>query len=46
MKVDDKATWARIKSGELRGFSIEGILMDLEELEAKKQYEKIKNILK
>lgn len=46
MKVDNKATWARIKSGELRGFSIEGILMDLEELEAKKAYEKIKNILK
>lgn len=46
MKVDNKATWARIKSGELRGFSIEGILMDLEELEAKKAYERIKNILK
>jgi hypothetical protein len=45
MKVDDKKTWARIKAGELRGFSIEGILMDMEELEAKKKYEKIKKIL-
>jgi len=45
MKVDDKATWARIKAGELRGFSIEGILMDMEELEAKKRYEAIKKIL-
>ncbi|CAB4134669.1 Phage-like element PBSX protein, XkdF [uncultured Caudovirales phage] len=45
MKVDDKATWARIKAGTLRGFSIEGILMDMEELEAKKRYEAIKKIL-
>jgi hypothetical protein len=46
MKVDDKATWARIKSGELRGFSIEGILMDLEELEAKKKFEDIIKIMR
>ena len=45
MKVDDKETWARIKAGELRGFSIEGILADMEELEAKRKYEKIKKIL-
>ena len=45
MKVDNKETWARIKAGELRGFSIEGILADMEELEAKKKYEKIKKIL-
>jgi hypothetical protein len=46
MKVDDKATWTRIKSGELRGFSIEGILMDLEELEAKKKFEDIIKIMR
>jgi hypothetical protein len=46
MKVDDKATWARIKSGELRGFSIEGILMDMEELEARKKYEDILKIMR
>ena len=45
MKVDNKETWARIKAGQLRGFSIEGILADMEELEAKKKYEKIKKIL-
>jgi hypothetical protein len=45
MKVDDKATWKRIKDGELKGFSIEGILVDMEELENKKKYEKIKKIL-
>lgn len=45
MKVDDKETWTRIKAGNLRGFSIEGILMDMEELEAKKKYERIKQIL-
>jgi len=46
MKVDDRSTWARIKSGELRGFSIEGLLMDLEELEAKKKYEDIIKIMR
>ena len=46
MKVDDKNTWDRIKAGELRGFSIEGILVDMEELEAKKKYERIKQILR
>ena len=46
MKVDDKKTWARIKAGELRGFSIEGLLMDLEELEAKKRYEEIIKIMR
>jgi hypothetical protein len=45
VKVDDLATWRRVKAGELRGFSIEGILLDMEELEAKKRYEKIRKIL-
>lgn len=45
VKVEDAATWARVKAGELRGFSIEGILVDMEELEAMKTYEKIKKIL-
>ena len=46
MKVDNKETWARIKAGELRGFSIEGLLMDLEELEAKKKFEDIIKIMR
>jgi hypothetical protein len=45
VKVEDAATWARVKAGELRGFSIEGILIDMEELEAMKTYERIKKIL-
>ena len=45
VKVEDPTTWARVKAGELKGFSIEGILVDMEELEAMKTYEKIKKIL-
>jgi len=45
VKVDDPETWARVKAGELKGFSIEGILVDMEELEAAKVYERIKKIL-
>jgi hypothetical protein len=45
VKVEDAETWARVKAGELRGFSIEGILVDLEELESFKTYERIKKIL-
>ena len=46
MKVDDKETWKRIKAGELKGFSVEGAFSDMEEIEARKQYQKIINILK
>lgn len=46
VKVDDKETWRRVKAGELRGFSIEGILLDMEELEAKKRYEEIIKIMR
>jgi len=45
VKVEDPETWRRVKAGELRGFSIEGILVDMEELEAAKVYERIKKIL-
>ena len=45
VKVEDPETWKRVKDGELRGFSIEGILIDMEELEAMKTYERIKKIL-
>jgi len=41
MKVDNKETWKRIKNGELRGFSVEGIFADMEEIEARRRYEKI-----
>lgn len=46
MKVDDPEVWRRIKAGELRGLSVEGLFADMEELEARKKYEKIKRILK
>ena len=46
MKVEDPETWKRIKNGELRGFSVEGDFADMEEIEYKRKYDKIKNILK
>ena len=46
MKVDDKETWRRIKNGSLRGFSVEGSFSDMEEIEDRRRYEKILNILK
>lgn len=45
VKVEDPETWRRVKAGELRGFSIEGVLVDMEELESQKTYERIKKIL-
>jgi len=46
MKVEDPETWKRIKNGELKGFSVEGDFADMEEIEYKRKYDKIKNILK
>jgi len=46
MKVEDPAVWKRIKDGELKGFSVEGSFADMEDLQARKNYEKIKSILK
>jgi hypothetical protein len=50
MRVHDKNTWAKIKSGELRGFSIEGDFMAREDYEAyrrdKELYNRIIKILK
>jgi hypothetical protein len=46
MKVDDKETWKRVKEGELRGFSVEGLFSNLEEIQTVKQYIKIMKILK
>jgi hypothetical protein len=46
MKVDDKETWKRVKNGELRGFSVEGLFSNLEEIQTVKQYIKIMKILK
>lgn len=45
VKVEDPETWKRVKAGELRGFSVEGMLVDMEELEAMKTYERILKIL-
>ena len=46
MKVDDSEVWKRIKNGELKGFSVEGLFSDLEEIEGVKKYIKIMKILK
>jgi hypothetical protein len=50
MRVHDKDTWSKIKSGELRGFSIEGDFMAREDYEAyrkdKELYNRIIKILK
>ena len=50
MRVHDKDTWSKIKSGELRGFSIEGDFMAKEDYEAyrkdKELYNRIIKILK
>ena len=46
MQIEDPNTWKRIKAGELRGLSVEGMFSDLEEIEAQRKYTKIKKILK
>jgi hypothetical protein len=46
MKVDDAATWARVKDGTIRGFSVEGLFADVKDIEAERQYNEIKKILK
>jgi hypothetical protein len=45
MQVEDPTVWKRVKNGELRGMSVEGVFSDLEEIEAMKRYMKIKKIL-
>jgi hypothetical protein len=45
-QVEDAEVWKRVKSGELRGFSIEGNFANMEEIEAAKKYLKIMKILK
>jgi len=50
MRVTDPKVWAKIKSGELRAFSLEGSFIDSKELEEferdKKTFERIMGILK
>lgn len=46
MQVEDPAVWKRVKAGELKGFSVEGLFSDMEEIEAQRTYTKIKKILK
>jgi len=46
MKVDNPETWKRVKSGELKGFSVEGAFADMDEIQAQKDYQKILDILK
>jgi hypothetical protein len=45
MQVEDPEVWRRVKAGELKGMSVEGVFSDLEEIEAMKRYMKIKKIL-
>ena len=45
MQIEDPEVRRRVKAGELRGFSVEGVFSDLEEIEAMKRYMKIKKIL-
>ena len=45
MQVEDPEVWKRVKAGELKGFSVEGLFSDLAEIEAMKKYMKIKKIL-
>ena len=44
-KVEDNTTWSRVKSGELRGLSVEGFFIDAEELDAKNRYETIRKLI-
>jgi len=46
MQVEDAVVWKRVKAGELKGFSVEGLFSDMEEIEAQRKYTKIKKILK
>jgi hypothetical protein len=43
MKVDNEETWAKVKSGELKGFSIEGYFAERYEMSAR---EKVVQIIK
>jgi hypothetical protein len=45
MQVEDPEVWKRVKAGELKGFSVEGLFSDMEEIAAVKRYMKIKKIL-
>lgn len=45
-KIEDQAIWDRIKSGELKGLSVEGFFVDKEELESEKIYNSIRDIIK
>jgi hypothetical protein len=45
MQIEDPQVRKRVKAGELRGFSVEGVFSDLAEIEAMKKYMKIKKIL-
>lgn len=44
-RIDDDKVWAKVKAGELRGVSVEGAFIAAEELENKKVYDKIKDII-
>ena len=44
MKIDNEELWAKVKSGEFKGFSIEGIFGGFEQLEASKDKDIVEQI--
>ena len=46
MQIEDPEVRRRVKAGELKGFSVEGLFSDMQEIEAQRKYMKIKKILK
>jgi hypothetical protein len=46
MQIEDPEVRRRVKAGELKGFSVEGLFSDMEEIEAQRKYTTIKKILK
>jgi hypothetical protein len=42
MQIEDSATWQRVKNGELKGFSVEGLFQDLED---ERKFNEIKKII-
>jgi hypothetical protein len=44
--VENNEVWEMVKNGTYKGFSVEGSFSDMEEIEYRRKYEKIRNILK
>jgi hypothetical protein len=44
-QVTDDQVWEMVKSGKLQGVSVEGAFVDAEEIDARKRYEKIRELI-